>query len=381
MGHIEDRWYRMVEGPDGKPKREPTDRHGKGSRYRVRYTAPDGRERSRAFPDREKKAAEAFLVTTETDKLRGTYIDPRRGQLRFRKYAEDWLASQTFDESTRQQMETRFRVHLIPTFGDFQLSAIGPEHVREWLRNMQKANLAQSHRRVLFANLSGLLSAAVDDERIGKNPCRAPTVKAPQVDARKVVPWTRAQVFGVRDALPEQFRIAVEIAAGCGHRQGEVFALAVEDVDFLRGLLHINRQVKLIRDKQVFALPKGRKTRSVPLSEELGFLLAEHIKRRPPLAVTLPWEVSTGEPVTAKLLLYTRESTALNRLLQRQDLEARARGRGSRQFSCEWHARSAALLCVGVARRGGERQGALGVPGPRRSGLHAPDVHAPDAVQ
>jgi integrase len=55
--------------------------------------------------------------------------------------------------------------------------------------------------------------------------------------------------------------------------------------------------VKLIRDKQVFALPKGRKTRTVPLSEEPCFLLAEHIKRRPPLAVTLPWEVPAGKPV------------------------------------------------------------------------------------
>jgi hypothetical protein len=71
MAHIEDRWYRLQEGT-----RVPTPLYGRGRRYRVRYTDPDGRERSKSFPDRDKRAAEAFLVTVEADKLRGSYIDP-----------------------------------------------------------------------------------------------------------------------------------------------------------------------------------------------------------------------------------------------------------------------------------------------------------------
>ncbi len=40
--------------------------YGKGNRYRVRYEGPDGRERSESFPDRQKKAAEDFLITVES---------------------------------------------------------------------------------------------------------------------------------------------------------------------------------------------------------------------------------------------------------------------------------------------------------------------------
>lgn len=85
MGHVEDRWYKTVPTGEtdkkGKPrtKQVKTDLFGKGMRYRVRYIAPNGRERSKSFPDRAKKAAEDFLTSIEGDKLRGAYVDPSAG--------------------------------------------------------------------------------------------------------------------------------------------------------------------------------------------------------------------------------------------------------------------------------------------------------------
>jgi hypothetical protein len=125
MAHIEDRWYRVRDG-----KRIPTSLCGRGLRYRVRYTDPDGRERSKSFPDRDRRAAEAFLVTVEADKLRGSYIDPQAGRITLRRYATDWLAAQTFDESTREATESRLRVHVYPHLGDRGLGAIRPSHVQ-----------------------------------------------------------------------------------------------------------------------------------------------------------------------------------------------------------------------------------------------------------
>jgi hypothetical protein len=124
MAHIEDRWYRVQDG-----NRVPTPLCGRGLRYRVRYTDPDGHERSKSFPDRDKRAAEAFLVTVEADKLRGSYIDPQAGRISLRRYASDWLAGQTFDESTREATESRLRVHVYPYLGDRGLSGIRPSHV------------------------------------------------------------------------------------------------------------------------------------------------------------------------------------------------------------------------------------------------------------
>jgi integrase len=65
--------------------------------------------------------------------------------------------------------------------------------------------------------------------------------------------------------LPDRYQILVALAAGCGLRQGEAFGLSVDDIDFLRGVIHVRRQVKLIHSRQVFAPPKGGKERDVPL--------------------------------------------------------------------------------------------------------------------
>jgi integrase len=308
MAHIEDRWYRIQEG-----NRVPTPLCGRGLRYRVRYTDPDGRERSKSFPDRDKRAAEAFLVTAEADKLRGSYIDPQAGRISLRRYATEWLASQTFDESTREATESRLRVHVYPYLGDRGLSSIRPSHVQAWDRALQQQGLAPTYRRVVFANLSAIFSAAVDDERIAKNPCRAASVKPPRLVSRKVTPWPAEQVLELHRALPARYRIAATIAAGCGLRQGEVFGLAVDDVEFLGRILHVVRQIKLVRGKLIFALPKGRKTRDIPLPETVATELAAHITAFPPLEISLPWETPDARPTTARLLLYSRERKALDR--------------------------------------------------------------------
>lgn len=85
-------------------------------------------------------------------------------------------------------------------------------------------------------------------------------------------------------------------------------------VDFLRGVVEVRRQVRLFgSNRQAFALPKGGKTRTVPLPASVRDLLAAHLSAHPPRSVTLPWRTLDGDPVTVPLVLSTRESTALNR--------------------------------------------------------------------
>nr|WP_308800885.1 tyrosine-type recombinase/integrase [Streptomyces polyasparticus] len=153
----------------------------------------------------------------------------------------------------------------------------------------------------------------MDDGLITRNPCRARSVRAPKVERRKVEPWSRERVRAVREGLPDQYRLTVDLASGCGLRQGEVFGLAVDKVDFLSGMIRVGLQVKMIGSELVFAPPKGGKIRDVPLADTTATLLTQHITQRPPLEVTLPWKTPDGPPVTAALLLYTREHKALNR--------------------------------------------------------------------
>jgi integrase len=165
----------------------------------------------------------------------------------------------------------------------------------------------------VFANLSAVLQAAIDDGAIGRNPCRVGSVKPPAPNRRKVVPWPAERAAAVAAALPDRYQAVMAVAAGLGLRQGECFGLAVDDVDFLRGVVHVRRQVRIIASRLVFAPPKTGKTRDVPLPESVALRLAARLEAWPAMAVTLPWREPTGRPETARLLFTTRERTALAR--------------------------------------------------------------------
>ncbi|MFC4608417.1 tyrosine-type recombinase/integrase [Streptomyces maoxianensis] len=117
----------------------------------------------------------------------------------------------------------------------------------------------------------------------------------------------------VREGLPSAYRKVVDLGAGCGLRQGEIFGLAVDEVDFLSGVVHVVRQVKMVKAQLVFAPPKGGKLRDVPLPDAVAFALAGHITERPPLELTLLWKTPDGPPVRASLLFYSRERKPVNR--------------------------------------------------------------------
>jgi integrase len=306
MGHVEDRWFNEVRGPDGKKRQVKTDRHGLGLRYRVRYIAPDGNERSKSFPDRAKRDAEAFLAGIETDKRRGTYVDPNAGRMPFEEFAETWLRTHRFDESARGPIKARVRKHIIPYFGKRPIGSVQPSTVRDWDAGLLDKRLAAGTRAVLFAHLSGILTAAVDDGLIPKNPCAAKSVTAPTPEQKRVVPWTIGTVAAVRRGLPARYQAAVDIGAGCGARRGEIFGLSPDDFDFEGGWLDIRRQVKRVGARLVFGLPKNDKERRVPLPDSVSRVVQQHIRDTPPVLVTLPWEdPRRGEMVTMPLLLTT----------------------------------------------------------------------------
>jgi integrase len=256
-----------------------------------------------SFPDRQKKAADDFLLKIEGDKRRGAYIDPSAGRLTFGEFVRTWLDSQTFDASTRNSVTWRLNAQILPFFEQRELGAIRPTDIRAWIRAMQDRNVATSYQAGCFAHLSSIMSAAVDDKIIRENPCHARTVVRPRPVEQKVVPWTRARVAAMRLAMAERFKIVMVLGAGCGLRQGELFGVSPDDFDREAGVLHVVRQVRVIDGKQVFALPKRNKTRDVPLAASVLRLLDAHMEQFEPPAVTLPWRIPSGDPTTVRLLV------------------------------------------------------------------------------
>ena len=69
--------------------------------------------------------------------------------------------------------------------------------------------------------MSTIFTAAVDDELIPKDPCKAASVRRPRSDPKKIVPWTLERVLALRDDLPGRYRLVAWLGAGLGLRQGK----------------------------------------------------------------------------------------------------------------------------------------------------------------
>ena len=120
----------------------------------------------------------------------------------FEQYAGSWLDEQTFDAVTAEAVALRLRLHAFPVLGDKQLPAVKPSTIQAWLRTL--TGLASTYQKVISANVATIFAAAVDDEALAKNPCRASSVRRPRADPRKVAPWERETVLLVRSMLPER---------------------------------------------------------------------------------------------------------------------------------------------------------------------------------
>ncbi|MGH3826085.1 MAG: tyrosine-type recombinase/integrase [Pseudonocardiaceae bacterium] len=314
MGHVQDLWHKTVPDLDkGGVARVKTHLHGKGNRYRARYTDHTGAERSKSFPDRSKKHAEEFLADVESGKRAGTYIDPKAGDLPLGDYATAWLRSKTFDEASREALDRQLRNHINPPLGRRPLAALTPTDIRGWDRELQQKGLSGSYRLAIFITVQAILDAAMDDGMIRQNPCRAKSVTKPQPAPRRITPWSAERVRALHAALPSRMRVTLPLGAGLGLRQGETFGLALDDIDFVGHRVHIVRQVKILRGRLCFGPPKGGRTRDVPLPDSVAHALNEHITAHPPHRVTLPWQATTGPPVTAELILTNRSGGALRR--------------------------------------------------------------------
>lgn len=243
-------------------------------RWRARYRAPDGRERSRTFTRRID--AEQFLAQVAVDKARGAWIDPTRAHVLFGDWAERWLGTTThLKPKTRVGYESMLRSRLLPAFGRAPIGDVRPIDVREWLSGMQAKGLSASSCRQAYHLLGAILQAAIDDGRLAASPCSGIKLpRLPQIEMAYLAPEQLRDLFA---QVGGQYRLLVEVLAFGGLRFGEAAALRRGRCDLLRSRLIVAESLADVSGTLYFGPPKTHQRRTVTLPKFLRDRLGEHL--------------------------------------------------------------------------------------------------------
>ncbi len=267
--------------------------------YRVVWDDPSGKRQTRQFSKatgpRPAEAAKDFKVRLEDELRRGTYVDPRAGDLTFREVGERWMAEALYTESSRDTVERSLRLHIYPALGSSKVGALRRTHLQLFIRDLSRKPvdprrnepdhvLAPNTIKRIVDVVRAVLTYAVRDSLIPATPARGLTLPV-VADAREdlVIP-TAAQVHAIADEMPPRYRGLVLLAAGTGLRSGELRGLDLGRLRVLERVVRVNRQlVGSTAGTPRYGPPKTRGGyREVPMAPTYAETVAEHLRAFPP---------------------------------------------------------------------------------------------------
>lgn len=327
---IYDRWHKTRPALGDEPCREhskgrtklyPTASHGMGDRWQVRWRDENGQQRKRNFAKRDgadpDKCAAAFDAKIKRELDTGTSLNISAGQLKVRDYAAEYRRDLLHRDSTTERLERVFRLHVNPLpLGNLQMIRVRPSHMRAWVKDRLEV-LAPSTLAVVWSNVSSMFSAAVADRVIGISPCMG--VSLPEVlHHRHYIP-TDEQVHELAEALPGRYAAIVYVAAGCGHRGGEIMGLEVDALHFDAREIDVTQQLVCVTGQEPYLGPPKTKTsvRTTEVPAVTMAALARHIELYPPVEVEV-WDRTNPDKRkhhrrVARLIFTTIEGRPIHR--------------------------------------------------------------------
>jgi integrase len=220
-------------------------RQTKSGRWQARYTAADGKRVAAPTTYARKVDAASFLSDRRRELARESWAGPRPERVLFSDYAIRWLdqrrtAGRPLKAYTVQQYTQVLEHHLIPEFGDEELTAITPQRIRQWHAGLSPD--APAMRAYCYRLMHTVMRSAYSDELVASDPCRLRG--AGQTEKVHVtVPATVEDLRLATKAVPPELRLSVSLSSWCSLRFGEAFELRRGDLDLHNAQVRVRRAV------------------------------------------------------------------------------------------------------------------------------------------
>jgi integrase len=242
--------------------------------YKVRWRA-GGRQRSQFFPVGAKGQADRFATTVEADKIAGTEINERAARMTVDRYAGEWLGLAGHREGSAARVAAALKLFR-SMLGDRAMGKVRQSDIKAWIK-ARGEEVSPATVRSDLRWVRAMFAAAVADGALRRSPAAGLELGAGP--RRKMVLPSREGVAEIAGRLPAHWGLVGPLGARTGLRPAELLGLCVEQIDFLRGELVVDRQMV---GGQVKLEPKTEaSSRSIPLEAETVSMLAAHLAAHP----------------------------------------------------------------------------------------------------
>ena len=271
----------------------------KSVRWQARYPSEEGPRMVGPVTYATSKEAWTHVSGVQSDRARGVYHDPRRGERLLADFATEWInnggSRGKLAIGTTELYEDLLKRHIAPTIGKKSIGKITTAMVRSWYTALGKELAARAAQpradggkrsatgqvrlRQSYAFLKGVMSTATADGLIGKNPCQikgAGMVRSPERPFMSI-----ADFVTIMQAMPEDLRPVLALTFGGHLRLGEVPALIWSDLDLKAGTLLVERQIVQTRLALIMTPTKTEDTRRVDLPDITLKVMSEYLKTVP----------------------------------------------------------------------------------------------------
>ena len=187
-------------------------------------------------------------------------------------------------ENTWLTKEHIIRTKILPYFGKLKISEISTKEIITWQNEMlayrdeKKKPYSQTYLKTLHNQLSAIFNHAVRYYELRSNPA-AKVGNMGREEHKEMLFWTKEEYkkfsFEMMDK-PVSF-YAFEMLYWCGIREGELLALTMEDFDFEKNTVRINKSYQRLQGQDVITTPKTPKSnRTIKLPKFLAEEMQEY---------------------------------------------------------------------------------------------------------
>ena len=221
-----------------------------------------GKQIQRSFTGKTQKEVREKMQAAAVEVNQGTYTAPSKltmGQW-LDIWQRDYLGS--LKPCTVRTYKTAIGNHILPALGAVKLSDLHPHTVQGFINGLE---LAPSSARLVYQVLHRALEKAVDLEYIPRNP--SDRCELPRMERKEIHPLDDEQLAALLEATEgTTMEYLVRVALFTGMRQSELLGLTWDAVDFITGVISVNKQLSRLEHRKasgLFVSPKSGKGRAI----------------------------------------------------------------------------------------------------------------------